>query len=818
MVVARSTSENEHRAYGAIRLSRVLSKELFLHLAGVEHDPAGSRRVAELCHARWTDLAAALTALPTPLEFYVVASGHAGGEMDVTNERFDFAYLPVGRGRTVAAARRAAGACGRALGLLLSSTLDYAELHEMTDADAIESLVSCLEAPSVRELRRRREFLRVGHSPVPWTGLRRKDSSEASSTRGHTLSVSHLFPWIPSDDTWQRLIDVLLAIPSHFVVHVRTWPRTPTEILERAHADLAEAERVMGASVETHRHRDAETWLPSAAAAVREQTLRRVSELAGGTLGIRVFLTGRHAPEPAMISAARIAIDDASRWDGREHLSLFAGGCVVKTAASRDVLDDMPADAQTMFGVREACAVLRTPMPTEADSPGLMLNRSRTSPLLGRAGNDVTLGSNLHRGRQVGVAMDRESRFRHTYIIGQTGTGKSTLMLRMILEDIRLGRGVAVLDPHGALIEEILRNYPEERRHDLVIVDPSDHERPVGLNFLKIDEPEPMRYRRARDMVIDDLYHTIDLLYDLKVTGGPIFESHFRGMLTLLMGHEQPGPRISPTLMMFRALYTNAELRKRKANEVRGKDPIIDDFLREIELASRTSDASIDNMATYITSKFVRFVSDESLRNMVCQDSMLDIASIIRRRKVLLFDLAKGRFGDLAAGLLAGQFMSRIRHAVMSRGAESGQSPFYLYADEFQLFADDRFAELLAEARKFGLALTMAHQFANQLPPRVLNAILGNVGTVVTLRLGPQDAELLEPIFRPHFSHRDLTSLSNFRAYVRGSGTLGHAPFSLDLPTPPQSEADDPAMSLRAYSRMKYGRARDDVEIEIREN
>jgi hypothetical protein len=202
-----------------------------------------------------------------------------------------------------------------------------------------------------------------------------------------------------------------------------------------------------------------------------------------------------------------------------------------------------------------------------------------------------------------------------------------------------------------------------------------------------------------------------------------------------------------------------------------------------------------------------------TLRNMTCQNRILDLEDIANSGKVLLFHTGRGRFGDQASGLLASQVISRLRQVIMGRSTQS--RPFYLYADEFQTFADERFSELLAEARKFGLSLTLAHQYTSQLPISVLQGVLGNVGTVVAFRGGPHDAETLAPLFQPHFTQRDLTSLPNFRAYARSQGALGATPFSIDVQAPPPILDPQRRETLTQMSRLKYGRERTEVEWEI---
>ncbi len=369
-------------------------------------------------------------------------------------------------------------------------------------------------------------------------------------------------------------------------------------------------------------------------------------------------------------------------------------------------------------------------MPTNNEHPGFPLNRARTAPMLGTGhGGDCPLGLNVHQGARRAASMGPDTRFRHAYIIGQTGTGKSTLLLHQIMHDIRLGRGVAVLDPHGSLMEDILLRFPRRRAKDLLIVDMSDIDHPVGFNPLYLTESDPLAYRMRRDLVIDELYGYLDRIYDMKTAGGPIFETHFRAMLGLLMGLEAPQPPMVPNLLVFRMLYTNERLRERLTARIRGKDPRLEDFITEA-LGAR-SETSLKEVSAYITSKFSRFVSDLNLRNITCQSRTIDFDDIVGQGKVLLFNLGKGRIGETAAGLLASQVVSRIQMAAMRRGREGAATPYYLYADEFQLVASARFAEMLAEGRKFGLSVTVAHQFASQIPAGILQAVVGNVGTLV---------------------------------------------------------------------------------------
>lgn len=805
--IAFRSATGGHLAVSGLAIHRVLSAELFRETAGF--GAGGSpTAVAAACQARWIDLAAAIASVPDPLEFLAVTGGASTGTR----------VLVVGRGDSE---RTAAFECSRGFGeirSLLATTLDYAEVRVIEDEPKLRRALSPLAMEHVLELRRPTRQVPVGKEGVaPIASLGFGIPGEPAKRKGKRpgsagLSIEHLFPWRPSDDPWWRLLEAL-SRPSGgaaLIVHGRGVPKAPGAAVARALASLAETERVLTGTV-GERH---DTLMTAAAHRLRDDALARVAILQGSVLAARVFLATAEPVGAALVALTIQSLDDASSGlpePGPE--SLFRGGAEMRAAEAAEVmhpLDEPPLEM--LFGPREATAVLRTAMPCDRDLPGIPINRARTGPMGGHAGDDVPIGVNDHRDDRAPASLSSSDRFRHVYVVGQTGTGKSTLLQNMILYDIRKGRGVGVLDPHGSLIQGVLENLPRERREDVVILDVTDIERPVGFNVLRIEETDPLQYRLDRDVLVDDLYGYIERTYT-KETLGPIFESHFRGMLALLLGSApQVAPRI-PNLMIFRMLYTSASLRRALVHSNADNDPVLKDFITEVVRVD--GEWSLKNIAPYITSKFNRFVSDLALRNITCQNRMLDLARIIEERKILLVYLGKGRFGDFPAGLLASQVVSRIRAEIMKRGAGADAPPFYLYADEFQLFADDRFGELLAEARKFGLSLTLAHQFTEQLPKEVLHAVLGNVGTTVAFRVGSADAERLEPVFAPLFGRRDLVSLANFRAYVRSTGALGEIPFSLEAPPPPIDGEEANAEEVRRLSRERYGRPRSEVEAEL---
>lgn len=796
------------------RLRRILSADLFLDLAEAG-GPRGLRSVPELCRDRWADLAGAIAVLPEPVEFHLVIACQPGTGRALP--LFDQGVVVVGRGRTRATAKRH---CLRAAGDLhkiLAAVLDYAEFEPLDDEASLARLTAPLGYQSVTELGRRHEMVQVGTGRG--TGLAVDGFGAPTKARkapdAPMIKLPHLFPWTPNDDAWWRLVDVMAREggPSAVVLHARGWAAAPAACSEAAHRELDGIERAIAAA---NNGGPLGFSVHSRASTLRQEAQARVLAMAGPMIGARVFLAARRRPSAALLAVLESSVDDPSvnrEQPGGEFT--YRGGAVFtrRTAAAMRAPLDRPAAAQ-LFSPREATAVLRTPMPTNSEYPGFPLNRARTAPMLGSGGGgDCPLGLNVHRGLRRPAAMDADSRYRHCYVIGQTGTGKSTFLLHKIMHDIGRGRGVAVLDPHGTLIDEILLRYPRRRAQDLMIVDLTDTEYPVGFNPLYIQEDDPVAYRQRRDLVIDELYGYLERTYDLRVAGGPVFETHFRAMLGLLMGLETPTPPAVPNLAAFRLLYTNPAVRLRLTERVRGRDPVLEEFAREV--SATTGEGSLSNVAPYITSKFHRFVSDATLRNITCQSRSIDFRDIVDNGRVLLINLGRGRIGDQAAGLLASQVVSRVQQATMAGHRGAAVRPFHLFADEFQLFASTRFAEMLSEGRKFGLSVTVAHQYAEQLPEAVLRAVLGNVGTTVLFRVGARDAEVFAPLFAPTFGARDLVSLPNFRAYVRGTGALGTGVFNVDVGAPGEDVDAEYAAAVRKRVRGRDGRPRKVVEEEI---
>lgn len=420
----------------------------------------------------------------------------------------------------------------------------------------------------------------------------------------------------------------------------------------------------------------------------------------------------------------------------------------------------------------------------------------------------LILGKNVFRGQEIEARIQDDDRRRHLYIIGQTGTGKSTLIYNLVAQDILVGKGVGVLDPHGDLVERILSIVPAERAEDVILIDPADLERPVGLNMLEYDS----RYPEQKSNIVDELIGIFDKLYDLKTTGGPIFEQYTRNALLLLMDD----PQELVTLMEVPKVLADKEFRTRLLQKC--KNPVVKDFW-EKEAEKAGGEASLQNMVPYITSKFNVFIANDYMRPIIGQvKSTINYRQIIDTKKILLINLSKGRLGDINSSLLGLINVGKLLMAAFSRIdlPEEQRQDFYLYIDEFQNFTTDSIATILSEARKYRLDLTIAHQFIGQLSEKIKAAVFGNVGSMLVMRVGAEDAEFLVKQFEPVFDKNDLINIDNFNVYVKLliSGATS-APFNIQT-YPPQKGNLEMNQTIKQLARLKYGREKSAVEEEIR--
>ncbi len=420
----------------------------------------------------------------------------------------------------------------------------------------------------------------------------------------------------------------------------------------------------------------------------------------------------------------------------------------------------------------------------------------------------VLVGQSVFRGQVKSIYITDDDRRRHVYIVGQTGTGKSTLLGNMITDDIKKGKGVAIIDPHGDLAENALSYIPSERLNDVIYFDPGDIERPLGLNMLEYNFSRP----EEKTFIVNEMQGIFNKLFPPE-TMGPMFEQYMRNALLLLM---EDAPNEPATLIEVPRIFTDAEFRKRKLARVR--NPVVVDFW-EKEAAKAGGEASLANMTPYITSKFNNFISNDYMRPIIGQPkSAFNFREVMDNGKILLINLSKGRIGDINAGLLGMVFTGKLLMAALSRvdiPEVEKRRDFNLYIDEFQNFTTDSISTILSEARKYRLNLTMAHQFIAQLTEKIRDSVFGNVGSQIVFRIGVQDAEFLEKQFAPVFNKNDLINIDNFNAYakilVNGETTK---PFNIQT-LPPERGNRELVERLKETSRQKYGADRQAVEEDI---
>ncbi|MDR3571947.1 MAG: TraM recognition domain-containing protein [Candidatus Pacebacteria bacterium] len=420
----------------------------------------------------------------------------------------------------------------------------------------------------------------------------------------------------------------------------------------------------------------------------------------------------------------------------------------------------------------------------------------------------ITIGINRYGATETPVKFAAADRLRHCYVIGQTGTGKTGLIKNMILQDIKNGDGVAFIDPHGNDIEDILASIPPERAADVIYFDPAHTESPMGLNMLEYDRSRP----EMKTFVIDEVYGIFRKLYaDVPEAFGPMFEQYYRNAVQLVV----EDPDTGSTFVEIPRVFADPAFRNLKLS--RCNNPIIVQFWRKIAEQAQ-GDPSLENVAPYITSKFDVFLANDIMRPIVSQEhSAFNFREILDNKKIFLANLSKGRLGDRNTALLGLVLVSKFLQAAFSRVDSRGDLPtFYLYIDEFQNFATPSIATILSEARKYKLSLTVAHQFIAQLEEEIRDAVIGNVGTKISMRIGTTDAEFLEKQFAPVFSAQDLENLPNRTGVaallVNGVPARPFTIQTMNLPQFDYSRVD----ALKQLSYSTYGRPREEIEAEIR--
>ncbi len=423
------------------------------------------------------------------------------------------------------------------------------------------------------------------------------------------------------------------------------------------------------------------------------------------------------------------------------------------------------------------------------------------------------IGDNDFRGEKKPIFIKTEDRFRHFYVIGQTGTWKSSIMTIMMRQDVKAGRWIAVMDPHGDLAKDLLNFIPKTRADDLVYFDPGDLSRPMGLNLLEANSED------EKQMVVADATNIMIKLFWNEIFG-PRIQDYFRNGCLTLLDYPQWG-----AITDLIRLFTDENFQRERRTTL--KNPIVRSWWDHTY--AKMWEREKWEIIPYFAAKFGQFITNTLMRNIVGQTkSAFDIEEIMAHERILLASLSKWVLGDLNSNLLGMILTSKIQIAAMKRQkmTVADRKDFFLYIDEFQNFVTDSIESILSEARKYRLGLVLAHQYLGQLQKsdaltksqlNLKDAIFGNVGSIMSYKIGPEDAEIMAKQFAPAYSDQDFVNMDKFKAALKlsvdGQPTPG---FSLNVPLP-WLEQWDPVIgnALRELSRLKYGREREFVEKEI---
>ncbi|MDA1169109.1 MAG: type IV secretion system DNA-binding domain-containing protein [bacterium] len=415
--------------------------------------------------------------------------------------------------------------------------------------------------------------------------------------------------------------------------------------------------------------------------------------------------------------------------------------------------------------------------------------------------DDVTVvGQTNFRNQKRAFGIYTDDRRRHVYVIGKTGVGKTTLLENMIIQDIKNGKGLALVDPHGDVAEKILDVIPPERINDVVYFNPADIDFPVAFNPLESVDPQ------YKYLVASGLVSSLKKIW--ADSWGPRLEYILRNVILALLDYP------SSTMLGIMRMLADKNYRKKVVDTI--QDPVVKAFW--VNEFANYNERFRSEAISPIQNKVGQFLSSSIIRNIVAQPkSTIDMKDIMDNGKILLINVSKGRIGEDNSALLGAMLITKLQLAAMDRAviAEEDRRDFYLYVDEFQNFATESFATILSEARKYRLNLIIAHQYITQMEEVVRDAVFGNVGTIISFRIGAFDAEYMEKEFEPYFMQTDLVNLDKYNAYVKLMiNGVTSAPFSMET-IPPVHETYNSKEKVLAVSRERYGNSREVIEEKI---
>lgn len=540
------------------------------------------------------------------------------------------------------------------------------------------------------------------------------------------------------------------------------------------------------------------------------KSLEEKTSKSGFDVNIRVLVSS-HNKETAVYKLQNI-LNAFSQYAGYQYGNKFIAS---KPSENPKLIQDfiyrnLNERGSYVLNTKEMVSLWHLPLPT-TETPNIRwLVARKSAPPSNMPKEGIILGNVKYRGQETMVRMKREDRTRHCYIIGKSGSGKSVLLTQMAKQDIENGDGIGVIDPHGELVEDILEHVPKERADDVVIFDPGNIDRPMGLNMLEYDNDD------QKDFAVQEMVAIFYKLFGEEMIG-PMFEHYMRNAMLALMDDREAGATIIEVPRMF----TDDEFRRERVKDV--KNMVVKNFWQgEYEQSQQGQQAA--DMLSYVISKIGRFLTNDMMRNIIGQPkSAFNFRDIMDNQKILLVNLSKGKIGEVNSSLLGLIMVSKLQMAAMSRAqmAKKDRKDFYLYMDEFQNFATDSIATILSEARKYRLNLIMAHQYIGQLTENndtsIRDAVFGNAGTMMSFRVGAEDAEALEKEFSPVFDQNDIINVEQYTANIKLLiDNTTSRPFNMGTIMPPEGNPEMVTM-LKELSSLKYGKDRREVEDLIRE-
>jgi hypothetical protein len=719
---------------------------------------------------------------------------------------------------------------------------------ETVNQECLKNHIKPFDIKCVAEITRRCETARLdtlsklkAHKQVGFAVLTMEDSK---SSKGEVV-VIHVYPFTRTKGDFNKLCKMLLMEPYPIIISCRLKPTMLQESESKFYEDqIATCERFAQYRLDEKMPKDIQSLFPT----LQEQARYYQNQLAKTLYGLRdnvalvqmsiasaqaiprnvLEILGALITEPAGGISEQKRSDFSRYLTGGYDIKMYGGSELQRailavenveiTPYPHPLLPEFASRILYLFDSIEAGTMFRLPPSTDDKLAGLnMLNwRSRPAPE-DLPSYGVMLGLSQCRGIDIGVRIADEDRRRHMYTVGQTGTGKTTLLKTMILSDISAGKGLCIIDPHGDMFKELLGKIPLERMDDVIVFDPTDLEYPIGLNLLEC-ETENQRHFIVQELVAIMTKMLIDE-YGPDAAGafaGPVFYQHMRMNLLLCMSDiENPG-----TLLEFYNIFQEKGFWN-KWLPLKSTDPLLVRWVKQVLPHQDYQRVSSEGASTgnYIISKFQEFVFHPMLRNIFSsKHSTIDIGKIMDEGKILLVNLAKGELSERNSKFLGMILMAKIQAAAMERVKTSEQKrrDFYVYVDEFQSIATQNFVTLLSEGRKFGINMILSNQFVSQIDKLIMNSIFGNVGTIACFRLGQTDAEVMEKEFLPHFGKQDLLNLPNWTAYI---STLVNGqtvrPFSIKTLLDKLEFRSEIAERIKENSRKKYGQSRSEVEASI---